>query len=188
MPLVLPPIIWPFTAFAAFWVAMRPASKRAVEKQPLSEWFSYWILSFIAVVLLLGLADVHGFDVLIFQGSPATQTIGLSVEVLGLCVAVWARVTLGGNWSSSVTFKERHELVTRGPYRLVRHPIYSGMTAMFLGAAVYLGSVAGFLAVLLFFLSFLIKSGQEERLMVRHFPKEYARYRRTTKALIPFVY
>ena len=59
---------------------------------------------------------------------------------------------------------------------------------MFLGVAIYLGVLAGFLGVLFLFLSFWIKSRQEERLMDKHFSKEYKKYKKTTKALIPFIY
>jgi protein-S-isoprenylcysteine O-methyltransferase Ste14 len=188
MPKPFPIIIWPVVAFAVFWAVTWLSVKKTAEKQKTSEWFSYWIFGFIAVMLLFALSYAPVLDTSLIAGSLLSRSLGFLVEVLGLCLAIWARMTLGRNWSSSVAFKERHELITKGPYRLVRHPIYTGMLTMFLGAAIYLGVLAGFLAVLSMFASFLIKSRQEEKMMAKHFPREYARYKRRTKAIIPFVY
>jgi protein-S-isoprenylcysteine O-methyltransferase Ste14 len=107
--------------------------------------------------------------------------------IIGLAFAFWARVTLGRNWSGVVTLKEGHELVERGPYRFVRHPIYTGILTMFFATALALGHVAGFAATLLMFASFWIKLCDEEQLMLQQFPHRYAVYRRRVKRIIPFV-
>ena len=104
---------------------------------------------------------------------------------LGLCL--WARAVLGRNWSGTVTLKENHELIVRGPYRLVRHPIYTGILAMFIATAIQQGRVAGLLGLILIFLSLWLKSSQEEELMRQEFPHEYAAYRHRTKRIIPFL-
>jgi protein-S-isoprenylcysteine O-methyltransferase Ste14 len=100
---------------------------------------------------------------------------------------VWARRTLGRNWSANVTFKEGHELITSGPYAYVRHPIYSGLLLLILSVAVYAGSVISFVIFLLFFLGAFLKAGKEERLMAEHFPDAYPIYLKRVKAIIPFV-
>lgn len=107
--------------------------------------------------------------------------------VCGLVFTIWARKTLAGNWSSDVTFKHDHELIRRGPYRLVRHPIYTGLLVMFLGTAIFIGQVRGVFSLLVIALGFWIKLSQEERLMLQHFPDAYPNYRREVKALVPFV-
>ena len=100
---------------------------------------------------------------------------------------VWARATLAGNWSADVVFKENHELVERGPYRYVRHPIYSGFILMAAGGILLLGTATA-LAVLLGLPVLLwLKLSQEEALLTRHFPDEYPRYKARVKALIPFI-
>ena len=81
---------------------------------------------------------------------------------------------LGGNWSDTVTFKENHELIERGPYGLVRHPIYAALLLMFMGTALAMGTMGGLVGLLFFFLSFLIKYRQEEALMTKHFGDRYA--------------
>src|SRR4029453_3446667 len=105
----------------------------------------------------------------------------------GLAFALWARVTLGRNWSGIVTLKEGHELVERGPYRFVRHPIYTGILTMFFATAIVLGHIAGFLGSFLMFASFWIKLGHEERLMLQQFPDRYAAYQKRAKRIIPFL-
>jgi protein-S-isoprenylcysteine O-methyltransferase Ste14 len=86
-----------------------------------------------------------------------------------------------------VTLKEGHELMERGPYRIVRHPIYTGILTMFFATALAQGHFFGFVGALLMFVSFGIKLGDEEKLMLQQFPERYADYRRRTKRIIPFV-
>src|SRR4029453_19359785 len=103
---------------------------------------------------------------------------GAFLCISGLSFAVWARVILGGNWSGVITLKEGHELIERGPYRVVRHPIYTGILAMFVGTAIGIGYFGGFLGLLLVFVSFWLKLKREEDLMLKHFPDKYAAYQR----------
>src|SRR5205814_454786 len=77
--------------------------------------------------------------------------------VVGLAFCIWARTILGRNWSGAVTLKEDHELIERGPYRLVRHPIYTGLLVMYLATAILLGRVSGLIGLPLVFASFWIK-------------------------------
>jgi protein-S-isoprenylcysteine O-methyltransferase Ste14 len=107
--------------------------------------------------------------------------------IIGLAFTVWARATLGGNWSGAVTLKECHELIDRGPYRLMRHPIYTGLMTMFVATVIALGHLAGIIGALLFFVSFWIKLGDEEKLMLKHFRDQYAAYQQRVKRIISFV-
>ena len=116
-----------------------------------------------------------------------TQIIGAAICLAGLLVTIWARRTLAGNWSSDVTFKQGHELVKAGPYRFVRHPIYTGLLLMCLGSALDIGRLRGWLGLVLVFVGFWIKLKQEETLMLQHFPDDYPAYRKQVKALVPFV-
>ena len=86
-----------------------------------------------------------------------------------------------------MTFKHGHELIRRGPYRLVRHPIYTGLLVMALGTALDVGQLRCWLALPLMAAAFLIKLRQEEKLLLQHFPQEYPIYKRQVKALVPFV-
>jgi protein-S-isoprenylcysteine O-methyltransferase Ste14 len=86
-----------------------------------------------------------------------------------------------------ITLKEGHELIERGPYHIARHPIYTGILAMFAGTAIAMGYFGGFIGLLLLFVSFWVKLKREEDLMLKHFPTKYAAYQRRVKRIIPFL-
>jgi protein-S-isoprenylcysteine O-methyltransferase Ste14 len=114
-------------------------------------------------------------------------TVGTLMLALGLAFSVWARRHLGRNWSAHVVVKEDHALIRSGPYRYVRHPIYTGILFAMLGMALAIGewrALVGFAGMVL---SFAIKSRQEEARMRETFA-EYGDYQRHTAALIPYVY
>jgi protein-S-isoprenylcysteine O-methyltransferase Ste14 len=113
---------------------------------------------------------------------------GLSLVLLGIAFSIWARLQLGGNWSSAVTVKEGHTLILRGPYALVRHPIYAGLLLAMLGVALIVGEVRGLLGVGVLFLSLWLKSRMEERFMLEQFGANYSSYQQHVKALIPYVF
>lgn len=114
----------------------------------------------------------------------ALPLAGTALVAAGLGFALWARWHIGRNWSGTITLKQGHTLVRSGPYRWVRHPIYTGLILALLGTALAIGQWRGVLAVLCALLTILRRVGVEERLMRRTFP-EYDEYRRTTPALIP---
>jgi protein-S-isoprenylcysteine O-methyltransferase Ste14 len=113
--------------------------------------------------------------------------LGAAVTIAGLLFAVWAREHLGRNWSRSVTIKQDHELITSGPYAVVRHPIYTGILTGFLGMAIAISQVRGFIVFVLFFLAFWIKLRMEERWMRSQFGEAYATYAHQTAALVPYL-
>jgi len=113
--------------------------------------------------------------------------LGVILLATGLGLTVWARRHLGRNWSASVVVKEGHALVRTGPYRYVRHPIYSGILLAFLGMVLTIGEWRGLVALLLVGVSFAVKSRAEEGRMRETFP-EYAEYARGTAAIVPYVY
>jgi protein-S-isoprenylcysteine O-methyltransferase Ste14 len=115
--------------------------------------------------------------------------IGAALTVVGVAFAVWARVVLGHNWSGLVMMvREGHQLVQTGPYVIVRHPIYSGMFAAIVGAALTLGTLASWIAVASGLFGILLRVDVEERLMASEFGEAHADYRARTRKLIPFVW
>jgi protein-S-isoprenylcysteine O-methyltransferase Ste14 len=114
--------------------------------------------------------------------------VGAGVTIAGLLFAVWARVHLGRNWSRSVTIKQDHELITTGPYAVVRHPIYTGILTGLVGTAIALSQVRGLIVVALFFLAFWIKLRMEEEWMRSQFGEVYSTYAHQTAALVPYVF
>lgn len=115
----------------------------------------------------------------------ALRVAGVALLVASLAFAVWARVTLGRNWGMPMTAKNEPELVTTGPYRRVRHPIYTGLLFGILGSALAT-SVLLLIALLAVGPYFFYSARVEERLMTAAFPAAYAGYKRETKMFIPF--
>jgi protein-S-isoprenylcysteine O-methyltransferase Ste14 len=178
-------VCWVVIAF--IWVISAMSVKPTRERQPLPGRLLYLLFTTVVVVLLSrGIREGY----LAREVLPHTLWTGILADVIvlaGLVVAIWARAVLGGNWSARVTLKENHELIRRGPYRIVRHPIYSGLLLMVLGTAVLVGRVSGFFALLVCFCGFWVKSRQEEALLTSRLPG-YSEYKARTKALVPFVF
>ncbi|MGN6371635.1 MAG: methyltransferase family protein [Solirubrobacteraceae bacterium] len=118
--------------------------------------------------------------------SPIAHAVGVVLILSGLGLAVWARVHIGRNWGMPMTQKDDPELVTSGPYRRVRHPIYSGSLLAVLGTA--LATNLYWLFAWVAIAAYFVHSARvEERLMSASFPNAYASYRAKSKMLIPFV-
>lgn len=113
--------------------------------------------------------------------------VGAVLTLAGLLFTVWARLHLGRNWSGTVTVKQDHDLITGGPYRFVRHPIYTGLLVALIGFALARGEWRGVVAVALAAGSFWRKLRIEERWMREQFGSAYEEYSRRVSALIPFV-
>lgn len=113
--------------------------------------------------------------------------LGVVLVLAGIAFAIWARVHLGRNWSGTPSIKKDHELVTSGPYRFVRHPIYTGMITALLGTA-FVDGIVWLVAFIIFGIVFIMRIPVEERFMTQLFPDQYPEYKKRTKALVPFVY
>ncbi|SPE51630.1 Isoprenylcysteine carboxyl methyltransferase [Verrucomicrobia bacterium] len=176
-----------WAVFILYWLISAAWTKVVAEKQSVWSGLAHRIPLRCSYVLLADLNLPPPMNSLITPHADWAGAMGASTCVLGLVVTLWARWTLGGNWSSAVTFKQGHELIRTGPYRLVRHPIYTGLLVMALGTAFDFGQFRCWLALPLMTTAFWIKFKQEEKLLLRHFPQEYPLYKRQVKALVPFV-
>lgn len=180
---------WIWIAFGVFWLLAAFVQKRSVRRQSARS----RLLQISIIVLALAPLFIAGrkFELLyrhLFPTPPAVQWAGVLLMLTGCCFAVWARVALGGNWSGTVTVKENHALITRGPYRLVRHPIYAGVLLLLLGTAIVAGTAVTMMEVAAVTLALWLKLQTEERFMLETFGEQYTSYRRRVKALIPYVF
>jgi protein-S-isoprenylcysteine O-methyltransferase Ste14 len=142
----------------------------------------------LAIIAAFLLPHLEVFQLVNFAPvSPILSGIGTIIAVVGMVFLVWARQSLGRNWSQTVSAKEGHELITSGPYHYVRHPVYTGGLIACIGSVIVAGGVFVFLFVFLTPL-FLWRIGAEDKLMAQQFPNEYPDYKRRTKRLIPFVW
>ncbi len=174
--------------FSLIWLLSAISTKRSIYRESGARRLRYWILLVIAFLLLTRRYRLpYPLDVRIISATEAVQWMAGILCIAGLAFCVLARATLGRNWSGTITLKEGHELIERGPYRLVRHPIYTGLLVMFVATALGFGHLGGIVAVLLAFASFWIKLSEEETLMLQQFPDQYRSYQQRVKCIIPFV-
>lgn len=177
--------------FAGYWIVTSIGVKKDV-KQSGPVWLGIGI-RFVIIVAVIALFDSNGGNRLWRESRayyPATGGplvyIGLILCAAGIGFAVWARIHLGRNWSPVPAIKEEHELITSGPYRYARHPIYTGILLAMIGSALVAG-LYWLLIFLMFLVMVLFRVRIEESYMMKLFPTQYPEYRRRVKALIPFV-
>lgn len=175
-------------AFCAIWIVGMLRGKQVARRSSLASELSHRVFLIPAILLTLTPFHPSPLDLVVVTFGRGTRLAGEGMVALGLAFAVWARITLGGNWSASVTVKENHQLTRTGPYALVRHPIYTGLLLMFLGTALAGGTLGALLGVPLALISFKIKSRIEEGVMREQFGDDYAAYAREVRALVPYVW
>ena len=174
--------------WAALWAVASIGVKASTRREPMLSRLAHLVPLALAVVLLWGPAPpVAWLRSRFVDDSRWPPWAGAALVAAGLLFAVWARVHLGRNWSGIVTVKQDHELVTGGPYAIVRHPIYSGLVLAFIGSAIANGEWRGVVAVAIVAAAFWRKLRVEERWMGEQFGAEYERYRRRVPALVPFL-
>jgi protein-S-isoprenylcysteine O-methyltransferase Ste14 len=173
----------------AVWVLTALTTKRTVQKQSYKSRF--WQVGIVALGLFLLFHSSSKTAWFLARVLPATMTVavlGLLITCLGIAFSIWARFTLGDNWSGTVTLKQEHTLVCRGPYRIVRHPIYTGLLIALTGTTMQYGQLRHFLGVLIIAFGFWLKSLTEEEFMVQYFGDQYLHYRQHVRALVPFIF
>jgi protein-S-isoprenylcysteine O-methyltransferase Ste14 len=145
---------------------------------------------------LLGLAIIPGFYVA--TGIPEwadypSHIWAVVVGALVFCLAMWVfrrtHKELGRNWSITLEIRQKHELVSRGPYALVRHPMYTSFLLMGVGQAFLLSNwVIGLVGLIGFAILFFLRVDKEERMMLEVFGPQYRAYMDRTKRIIPYLY
>jgi protein-S-isoprenylcysteine O-methyltransferase Ste14 len=179
------PMLW--SVWALYWVAAAFTAKPVRRSESTASRLSHYIPLGLAI-LLLTLPWFAG-TVLGTRFLPRSATlfwIGTALLIAGMLFSVAARRHLGGNWSGTVTLKQDHSLIRTGPYRFVRHPIYTGLLLAIFGSGVIaLGEWRGLVALVLVTAAFLRKIQIEERFLSEQFGEAYVRYRQEVPALIP---
>jgi protein-S-isoprenylcysteine O-methyltransferase Ste14 len=174
--------------FILIWALAAMKTKRAARR--VSGWPRFVQIGFAitgAILLFDSEFSVGWLGSRLLPKAATLAWFGVAMTAGGIAFAVWARFVLGKNWSSQITVKEGHEFVRRGPYGLVRHPIYSGVLLALFGTAICIGELRGVIAFGLFIAGFWLKARLEETLLLEQFGEQYRSYQSEVKVLIPFV-
>jgi protein-S-isoprenylcysteine O-methyltransferase Ste14 len=179
-----------WAVFLAFILASTFSAKRVAKRD--RRWMFSWIGLVVFIPIFIVVARETRLSTILAESvhrssSTTTRFCADVVVFAGLAIALWGRMTLGRNWSLNPSIQEGHELIMRGPYVYVRHPMYSGLLLMLLGAVIWFGSWIGVIVFVVSFLGTWLKLRQEERLLTEHFGTSYLTYKERVKALIPFV-
>ncbi len=173
--------IW--VAFVAYWsAAARNAAPAASSESPASRAVHTRLLNLALLLLFVPLPGLRGR---FLPGGTPVVAMGLAVQALGFALAAWARNHLGRNWSAAIASATGHQLVRSGPYRVVRHPIYTAMFTMAIGTAIVSGEFHALAAIVVLGAAYWRKIRLEEQTLVSTFGAEYEEYRRATWALVP---
>jgi protein-S-isoprenylcysteine O-methyltransferase Ste14 len=172
--------------FCAYWLISSLRVKRTKIAENVSERLSTVLVLIPAVLLLFTRRlDVGPLRLRVVADESWIAWSGVVVTAVGVAFAIWARYCIGQFWSARVTLKEGHRLIRSGPYRFVRHPIYTGMFFGTVGTALIVGNWGAVLGVLLMLAAHSLKALREEALLITEFGEEYAAYRRSTGFLFP---
>ncbi|MGE5322701.1 MAG: methyltransferase family protein [Actinomycetota bacterium] len=171
-----------FILLGIYWeIAARHASEAKRSESKASRSFHMFLVS---AAMVLEIAPIHGLGRFV-PVSLWIMSAGLAMEVFGLLLAIWARRHLGRNWSGEITIKVEHELVRSGPYRRLRHPIYTGFLAMYAGVLLVTGEWLAVIGFIVIGLAYWRKIRMEEANLNVAFGAGYDAYRRETWALVP---
>ncbi len=179
----------PWLVLFFYWLLMWNKAKPQAEAHP-DPWVN---LNRVLLIISMVMLYTHRLDIgflgyVLIPRTLAKALTGLFVTTAGVAFAIWARQTLADNWSAQPTLKQNHELVVKGPYKIVRHPIYTGILIAVLGTAIMVGHVRGFIALALTFFAFWHKSRFEEELMRKQFGLQYDEYAKRVKGLVPWIF
>ncbi len=178
-----------WVTFFSYWGRMAKKVKSEVYSQGRISRLVYLFFLFSGLIsVYISALSVGWAGYQVIPVSNLSGFIGALISLLGMGFAIWARKTLGSNWSAKVTLKEGHELIQNGPYSIVRHPIYTGFEMGVLGPAIVFGQLKGFIALAIVFAAHVWKIGMEEDIMNTQFPTQYAAYSKRVKRLIPFIF
>lgn len=180
-------IIFFWFIFLVYWAISGSKSKRTLNKtSSILRGGLFRLL--IGVVVVMVLSQNSSLKILVTPiVSPVLNIIGVVLCGLGIGFAIWARLHIGRNWGMPMSIKENPELITSGPYSVVRHPIYTGVIFALLGTALNNTGIV-FVICALFAAYFIYSATREEKLMMQQFPEQYAAYRQRTKMIIPFIF
>lgn len=144
------------------------------------------ILSMLSLVaLILAVFQIGTLDYL--EEYSVIRYIGLAVYLVFSWIQVWSFKTLGDNYSQDIMIKKNHELVTKGPFKIIRHPQYLCQILLDLGAtAATLGYIVGLLALIEIPI-YIMRASLEDKLLAKYFSEKFSDYKKKSGFMIPFI-
>jgi protein-S-isoprenylcysteine O-methyltransferase Ste14 len=184
------PALW---ISALLWIVVSlywevQARKASVDKKAESGVSRALHVFLVNAALLLLFIPIPGLNCRWLPSGSIVADAGLSMEVAAVILAVWARRSLGANWSGRITIKVEHQLIRSGPYRFVRHPIYTAFLGMYAGTAIVSGEWHALLGLALAVLAYARKIRMEEANLAAHFRAEWIGYCGSTGSLLPALF
>ncbi|HVW04055.1 MAG TPA: isoprenylcysteine carboxylmethyltransferase family protein [Vicinamibacterales bacterium] len=177
-------VLW--IALWAYWLASMRGQKAQKATESRGERLQQ-ILPMVVVYTLLfsPAASIGWLGRRLWAESMAIERVGVAIAAFGIAFAIWARHHLGANWSARVSIRADHELIRTGPYRAIRHPIYTGMLLGAFGTAIVIGEVRGLVALAVMATAFYFKASKEERWLAREFGPRFDEHRKHTGMFLP---
>ena len=172
--------------FFLYWAISALSSKVAKKSESVLARFQSMVPLVVAYSLLFyQVTRVGWLGKRFVADTSAAAVIGVTLTTAGVAFAIWARWHLGANWSAIVSIREQHELIRTGPYRRVRHPIYTGMLLAMAGTALVLGELRGLLAFAITLFAFYWKARKEEAWLTREFGESFEAHTKQTGMFLP---
>jgi protein-S-isoprenylcysteine O-methyltransferase Ste14 len=173
-----------WTALWVVWVVMWFGTKRAKKRETPWERVQH-LIPLVFGFWLLFERNWNGLNMRLVPDTPAAWWLGLVLTAAGVAIGIWARVSLGTNWSGVVTLKDDHELIRTGLYRWIRHPIYTGILLAMIGTAMIMGHLLSWLGFLIVWATFYLKARREEGFLRQEFGDAFEEHARHTGMFFP---
>ena len=153
-----------------------------------------WVVAILMAFALVGLFLLLRYgetltvvNLVLWHRTLPLAILSVGIVLAGLAILIWARRVLGASWSATAESKENSEIVQKGPYRYVRHPMYTGFLTMVLGSTIAYGNGLDVLVLIVFTAGFCAKAMREESILKKSIGRRYEEYCLKTKAFIPFI-
>jgi protein-S-isoprenylcysteine O-methyltransferase Ste14 len=173
-------------ALALFWIATSLGVKQKAKAESSGQRWTHLGLLIAGALLLFNNDWPWAFlHFRLYPQSTWIEWTGAAMTLAGVLFAIWARISLGRNWSAAVQIKQDHELIRKGPYNYIRHPIYTGVLLALLGNAVAIGQLRGALAFAVIVVGFIRKAKKEEAFLAGQFGDAFTQHRRRTGFFLP---
>jgi protein-S-isoprenylcysteine O-methyltransferase Ste14 len=182
--------IW--ALFWGYWILSAAYTRSKVKKVSSGQKSIQWIFHLIFVILAFSIT-LYEFKNLTFwreiiPHNLIVEYLGVIILLISLSFAIWARISLGRNWSGAIQMVEGQRLVRNGPYKYIRNPIYTGIVCGFFGTFITFGTTASLVGFIIILSTYIVKIDKEQRYLIEEFGEEYKKYISESWALIPFIF